>query len=72
MTRVLALAVLAAAAPALSGCLVVGTAVGVTGAAVGVTGAAVGATAKGVGLAAKGTGKVISAAIPDGEDAAPD
>lgn len=57
MPRPLILALAAATALSLSGCV----ATAVAGAAVGVTGAAVGMTAKGVGMAA-------GALIPDGDD----
>ena len=57
------IAVLAAAAVLLCGCL----ATTVAGAAVGVAGAAIGVTAKAAGATARGAGAVVGAVIPGGK-----
>ncbi|MDB5463998.1 MAG: hypothetical protein JWP28_2895 [Phenylobacterium sp.] len=57
------IAVLAAAAVLLCGCL----ATTVAGAAVGVAGAAIGVTAKAAGATARGVGAVVGAVIPGGK-----
>ena len=57
------IAVLAAAAVLLCGCL----ATTVAGAAVGVAGAAIGVTVKAAGATARGAGAVVGAVIPGGK-----
>lgn len=58
------MAVLAAAAVLLSGCL----ATTIAGATMGVAGAAVGVTAKAAGATARGAGAVVGAVIPGKKD----